>query len=213
MGRSSISWLAALAATLALILLLNPVGFVGGGWDDWQYLNAARCWAKHGPCLPHDHWQGRWPVIAPIAAMISLFGESRLTIGLPSLAYALGCLFLMARLGNRLAGSPAGYAAALLLLVIPIFGAELLGPNAEFPELLFLLSAANFILAFAKRNSPWLAFAAGVSWSLAFQVRETAIAALPLLAVAAWMCARRDPRALLAAMIGATLPFLAELLT
>lgn len=211
LGRTSNYWLAALAATLALMLLINPVGFAGGGWDDWQYLNAARCWAEQGPCLPRDHWQGRWPVIAPIAAMIALFGESRLAIGLPSLCYALGCLLLLARLGNRLAGPPVGYVAALILLVMPIFGVELLGPNAEHPELFFLLLAANFILAYARRTLVSFAFAAGISWSLAFQVRETAIAALPLLAVAAWMFARRDLRALMAAMIGAMLPLLAEL--
>ena len=210
--RTSRIWPAALAATIVLILLANPVGFVGGGWDDWQYLNAARCWAEHGPCLPRDHWQGRWPVIAPLAAAIAMFGETRLTVGLPSLAYALGCLFLMVRLGNRLAGPPVGNAAALVLLVMPIFGVELLGPNAEHPELFFLLLAANFILAYSRRNSAWLAFAAGLSWSLAFQVRETAIAALPLLAAAAWMLARRDLRALAAAVIGVAVPPLAELI-
>jgi len=212
LGRNSRPWIAALTATFVLILLVNPVGFVGGGWDDWQYLHAARCWAEHGPCLPQDHWQGRWPVIAPIAAMITLFGESRLAIGLPGLAYALGCIFMLARLGNRLAGQPAGYAAALILLVMPIFGVELLGPNAESAELFFLLGAANFILAYAERSKTWLAFAAGLSWSLAFQVRETAITALPLLAIAAWMFARRDLRALVAAAAGAAIPFLAELL-
>ena len=211
-GRTSTFWLAALAGTFAVIMLVNPVGFAGGGWDDWQYLNAARCWADHGPCLPHDHWQGRWPVIAPIAGMIALFGESRLAIGLPSLAYALGCLFLLARLGNRLAGPPVGHVGALVLLVMPIFGVELLGPNAEHPELFFLLLAANFILAYVERQRAWLAFAAGLSWSLALQVRETAILALPLLAIAAWKLARRDHRALMAAAIGAALPILAELL-
>lgn len=210
-GHNSRHWIAALTATLILILLVNPVGFVGGGWDDWQYLNAARCWAERGPCLPQDHWQGRWPVIAPIAALISLFGESRATIGLPSLAYALGCMFLLARLGNRVAGEPTGYAAALILLAMPIFGVELLGPNAELPELFFLLLAANCVLGYAERNRAWLAFAAGLSWSLAFQVRETAIAALPLLAIAAWLLARRDIRALTAAAAGCLVPFLAEL--
>jgi 4-amino-4-deoxy-L-arabinose transferase-like glycosyltransferase len=211
-GDASRPWLGAIAATLILILLVNPVGFVGGGWDDWQYLNAARCWAESGPCLPQDHWQGRWPVIAPIAVMIGLVGESRLAIGLPSFAYALGCLFLLTRLANRLAGPPVGYLAALILLVMPIFGIELLGPNAEHPELFFLLAGANFILAYVRRNQTWLAFAAGLSWSLAFQVRETAVTALPLLALAAWMFARRDLRALLAAILGAALPLVAELL-
>jgi hypothetical protein len=211
-GRSSRPWIAALSTTLVLILLLNPVGFVGGGWDDWQYLNAARCWAEHGPCLPRDHWQGRWPVIAPLAAAIGLTGESRVAIGLPSLAYALGCLLLLARLGNRLAGPPVGYLAALILLVMPVFGVELLAPNAEHPELFFLLLAANFIHAYVERSNAWLAFAAGLSWALAFQVRETAIAALPLLAIVAWMFARRDRRALAAALAGAALPLLAELI-
>lgn len=211
--RASHRWLIALAATLGLILLVNPVGFVGGGWDDWQYLNAARCWAENGPCLPRDHWQGRWPVIAPIAAMISLFGETRLSIGLPSLAYAIGCLWLLSRLGNRLAAAPVGYVAALILLAMPIFGVELLDPNAEHPELFFLLAAANFVEGYAERRNAWLAFAAGLSWSLAFQVRETAVAALPLLSIAAWIFAKRDPRALAAAAAGAALPLLAEALT
>lgn len=210
-AHHSRTWQAALVATLLLILLVNPVGFVGGGWDDWQYLNAARCWAEHGPCLPRDHWQGRWPVVTPLAAMIALAGENRLAVGLPSLAYALGCLWLLVRLGNRLAGPPVGYAAGLILLVMPIFGVELLDPNAEHPELFFLLAAANFIEAYARREGPWLAFAAGLSWSLAFQVRETAIAGLPLLGIAAWMLARRDPRSLAAAAVGAALPFIAEL--
>lgn len=209
-GRASLPWLASIAATLALILLVNPVGFVGGGMDDWQYLNAARCWAAHGACLPHDHWQGRWPVIAPLAATIAVLGESRLTIGLPSLAYAIGCLYLLARLGNRLAGRPVGFVAALILLVMPIFGVELLAPNAELPELFFLLAAANFVFAYSERRDGWHAFAAGICFSLAFQVRETAIAALPLLTLAAWTLARRDLRALLAALAGAALPLAAE---
>jgi hypothetical protein len=43
-------------------------------------------------------------------------------------------------------------------------------------------------------------------------VRETAIVALPLLAIAAWKLARNDYRALAAAAIGAGLPLLAEFL-
>ena len=57
------------------IVSINPIGFIGGGWDDWQYLDAARCWRAHGPCLPHNHWQGRWPVIAPIALSTGLLAK------------------------------------------------------------------------------------------------------------------------------------------
>lgn len=47
----------ALAALIALCCVaLNPVGYVGGGADDEQYLAAARCWvAQRVPCLPEGH--------------------------------------------------------------------------------------------------------------------------------------------------------------
>src|SRR3546814_12239307 len=39
---------------VALILVITPRGFIGGGTDDGQYLEAARCWAAHGPRGPTD---------------------------------------------------------------------------------------------------------------------------------------------------------------
>ena len=185
-------WIAAIIGALALILIVNPVGFVGGGWDDWQYLNAARCWAAHGICLPTDHWQGRWPIIAPLAAVIAIFGESRLTVGLPSLFYSAGCLALLAWLGNRLAAKPVGYIAALLLLVAPAFAVELVDPTVEAAELFFLLAAACCGVLFAENRERRSAFCVGLFLSLAFQVRETAAAAAPVALIAAWLLARDD---------------------
>lgn len=210
--KVDLRWIAVLAATLALILIVNPVGFMGGGLDDWQYLNAARCWAEHGPCLPHDHWQGRWPVVAPLGAIIALLGESRFTVGLPSLAYSVGCLGLLATLGNRLAGKPVGYLAALLLLVTPVFAAGLLDPSVEAAELFFLLAAAYCTARYTDRHSSWFAFAAGLSLSMAFQVRETAIAGLPIAVLALWLLARHDRKAWLFAAAGALTPLLVEAL-
>lgn len=205
-------WLAAIFGTLAIILLINPVGFVGGGWDDWHYLDAARCWVEQGPCLPANHWQGRWPIIAPLAAVIELFGESRLTVGLPSLAYSLGCLALLAWLGNRLVGKPVGYLAALFLLVVPAFAVGLLDPTVEAAELFFLLATAGCIAIYADKRSRWMAFAAGLCLSLAFQVRETAVAAVPLALIVVWLFARHDRKAWLAAITGALLPLIVEAL-
>lgn len=205
-------WLVALVGTLALILVVNPVGFLGGGLDDWHYLNAARCWAEHGPCLPQDHWQGRWPVVAPLGASIFLLGENRFSVGLPSLGYALGCLLLISHLGNRLFGSTVGTMSALLFLAAPIVGIELLDPGAGSAELLFLLASASFVVAYTRQKRRWQAFAAGLAWSLAFQVRETAIVGLPLLLIAAWVYARDDRRALLLAALGAAVPLAAEML-
>ena len=210
--NNDLAWAAAIVATLALILIVNPVGFVGGGWDDWEYLNAARCWVQQGPCLPTDHWQGRWPIIAPLAAVIALLGESRLTVGLPSLAYSIGCLLLLGWLGNRLAGRPAGYIAALLLLVVPAFAIELVDPTVEAAELFFLLASACCVVLFRERPGPWIAFGAGLCLSLAFQVRETAVAGVPLALVAGWLLAKDRRTCWLAAIAGALLPLAAEML-
>src|SRR3989337_1984831 len=78
-------WLSALLAALLLVIAIAPIGFIGGVWDDWRYLNAARCWREFGPCLPQDHWQGRWPVIAPLALITGLFGESRISVSISPL--------------------------------------------------------------------------------------------------------------------------------
>lgn len=70
-------WRTIICATFIVLLLVNPIGHLGGGWDDWQYLDASRCLILRGPCQPRTHWEGRWPVLVPIAAIVSLFGESR----------------------------------------------------------------------------------------------------------------------------------------
>ena len=211
-GPNDLAWTLAIVATVALILFVNPVGFRGGGADDYQYLEAARCWVAHGPCLPHDHWQGRWPVIAPIAASIALLGDSAVAVGLPSLLFAAICLALTAAIGNRVAGRPVGYVAALLLATMPVFGTDLLDPNVDSVELACLLAAMACLLSFAKKSRTSAAFGAGLLWSLAFQARETAVFGLfPLIVFAVRQ--RPRPSALAAVAVGALLPILAELIS
>lgn len=207
------AWFAGLIATLVLIIVVNPVGYLGGGLDDWRYLHAARCWAEQGPCLPTNHWEGRWPLVGMLGAVIALLGESRLTVGLPTLLYASGCLILLATIGNRLFAPPVGYLASLLLLSVPTFAVELLDPSVGSVELFFLLASALAVTAFAAERRRWQAFAAGLAWGLACQVRETALIAAMPLAWLLWRQSRGDRAALLAAAAGAALPFIAEALT
>lgn len=188
------------AAILVAYTLINPVGFLGGGWDDWQYLDAARCWVAHGPCLPTNHWQGRWPLIAPLAASIALFGESRVSIGLPSFVATIACLPPLAFIGNRLFGAPVGHAAALLLLLTPIVGVELYDPNVEIIELAFLAYGfAALLIARDDRRARW-AVALGLSFAMAFQTRETAVVPMAIAALYAWLAFPRDRLLQLAAL-------------
>ena len=206
-------WLLALFAAIAAVLLINPVGYIGGGLDDWQYLNAARCWREFGPCLPHDHWQARWPVIAPIAGFTALFGESRATVGAMPLLESIACLLLLAAVGNRLFGRPVGWAAALMMLATPVFAIQLLQPSVEAVELAWILAGFLALLVWEDRRKHSLAFLAGLCFSMAIQVRETAAAGALFALV--YVLTRRDRpqlRDLLIAGGGFLLPFIVEFL-
>ncbi|MBY0519792.1 MAG: hypothetical protein K2P79_05130 [Sphingomonas sp.] len=56
---------------LIVVKLVNPIGYTGGGGGDWHYLEAARCAAAHGPCLPQSHWWARFSLVLPMAAAIA----------------------------------------------------------------------------------------------------------------------------------------------
>jgi len=136
-----------------------------------------------------------------MGASIAAFGESRLSVGLRALIYASGSIILLAWLGNRLFGRPVGYVAALLRLTVPIFAVELLDPNVGSAELFFLLLATLFVTDFAAQRRHWQAFATGLAWALACQVRETAVIGIVPLGFVMWRSSAQDRSALLAASI------------
>ncbi|MCJ8191824.1 glycosyltransferase family 39 protein [Sphingomicrobium aestuariivivum] len=198
-------------ALLAFILIVNPVGYIGGAWDDWQYLNAARCWVENGPCLPGDHWQGRWPVIAPLALSTGLLGESRFAVGLPYLLAFLALCFLITRIGNRLAGPPIGWMVATLLLAIPAATIKMYQPSVEPIELALLAGSTLALLHYGDRHDARPILLSGLLLGLAFQVRETALlAALPLALGA--LALKAPVRHIALAVTAFLLPLLVEML-
>ena len=211
-GRSIWSpWQLAVLAAVAGTLLIAPVGFVGGGWDDWQYLNAARCWRELGACLPNNHWQGRWPIFAPIALVTAVFGENRWTVSIWPLVASLGCLALLAEIGNRVLGRPVGWIASLFFSLTPAFSLQLLTPRAEAIELLFVLGGTLVFIFWTEGKRPWQAALSGLLFSLAFQVRETAIIAAAFAALCALTLKPRPGwRDISAAAAGFALPFAIE---
>ncbi|GLR46635.1 ArnT family glycosyltransferase [Sphingomonas astaxanthinifaciens] len=205
-------WPALTLLLFAGLIALNPIGYRGGGADDWQYLQAARCWAEHGPCLPRDHWWGRWPLVAPMGALIAMFGENRITVGLVPLLAALGNLLLVARLGNRLFGAPAGWLAAMLFASTPVVLAQALDPTIDNIELFFILAGAALLSEAECRAALWRFGGAGLAFGLAFQARETSIAALPAVGLFLLLRARPFWPAALAFAAGFLAPLAVELL-
>ncbi len=188
----------ALAALFALCCVaINPVGYVGGGADDEQYLAAARCWvAQRVPCLPESHWWTRWPAFAPSAAGSALLGEGRWSIGLGPLAMWAAALALLGFVVTRWFGWRAGALSIALLAATPVFTAFALAPNTDIPELAFQLGAlAAATLAFDRQSRGW-AVAGGLLAGLALQARDTSVLFLGAAALA-WLTLDQDRRRIL----------------
>ncbi len=209
-------WPALAVPLLALACVaINPVGFVGGGGDDSHYLDAARCWVSHGlPCAPTSHWWTRWPIVAPMAGAIALFGEGRASVGAGAFLYWSAAIALTGWIGALWFGRRTGLVAAAMLAVTPVFTAAALQPNADNPELAFQLAAlAAATLAFRHWGRAW-AVVAGVLAGIAMQTRDTS-ALFAIAAALAWLALPKERRGVLlwavagflAAMLGEALAY------
>jgi hypothetical protein len=192
-------------ALWALMMLLNPVGYIGGGSDDARYLEAAQCVVAQGAwCTPTTHWAARWPAVAPLAGAITLLGETRTALGVASAPWAAAALLLFVALVKRWTNGLAAMLAGCALTLTPVFTLRSLSPNIDLPELTFLLGAW---LA-ASKGRPLVS---GLLFGLAICARETAAAALVTLPVA-WLWTRPSLRSVGLGAIGLVIPGAAEAL-
>lgn len=171
------------ALLLALFLAAaNPIGYLGGGADDWHYLQAARCAAEHGFCLPIDHWWRRITLVLPTGAVIALLGESRPALWLVPSLYSVAAIVLLADIADRAFGRRAAFIATLAFVLTPVVSERLIGFNIDMAEATFLLAS----VACAQRAMAGRAFwplLSGVALALAILSRPTALAAVPLIAI------------------------------
>ena len=200
---------AATALLFALVLwLVNPVGYIGGGADEYQYLIAARCTAEHGFCLPVDHWWRRWPIVAPSALALRLFGESYVSIALVPLAYALASVALLAAVVARQFGRNAGTLAGVAFAATPLMSELALEMGIDVPEFLFALAAVALVQRGYERGGVrWVALA-GLAAGLAIQARPTGLALLPVF-IGLFLVSRK-PGWVLPFLAAAALPSLVE---
>lgn len=202
----------AAAALFALFCIwVNPIGYVGGGGDDEQYLEAARCWLANGlPCLPHSHWWTRWPAFAPVALTSALFGESRATVGIGPLLFWALALAALGFTTARWFGPKAGALAVALLAATPVFTALALSLSTDVPELAFQLCAlAAATLAFDRQDWRW-AVTGGLFAGLALQARDTSLIFAGVGALAWLTLERKRRRVLLWAIAGLTAVLVVE---
>lgn len=171
--------LAAIAVAAVLIALIDPVGYIGGRWDDGRYLEAALRWNASGPNLGVNHWALRWPIVLPAVAAIHAFGLTNTALMLPGLAAfaaLLALTFAGVRIvtGDRLSAMLASLSIATTLA--PTAAATRL--TADLPEALFWAMALWSLVAATRSNggtqARWL-LATGLGCGLAWAVRETAL--------------------------------------
>ena len=195
-----------------LAAALNPVGYLGGGGDDWPYLVAAECWAKNGFCLPHDHWSARWPLVAPVGGSIALFGGSRASVSLVPFLYAAAALLLVSQVAGKLFARAAAVPAAAILAFTPVFSTSILTPNVDVVELTFLLCAlAAWLRAASGKGGGW-AFAGGAAFALAVQSRETSLAYAAAFGLWFLLMSPEQKRATIWAVPGFVLPTILQML-
>jgi 4-amino-4-deoxy-L-arabinose transferase-like glycosyltransferase len=201
-----------LLAFAALLFWINPVGYVGGGGDDWQYLIAAECWASNGPCLPNDHWWARWPLIAPMAGALALFGEGRAIVILVPLAYSAATLLLFAQVVERLAGRMAALVAGAALVLTPIFAIQLARPNIDHVELCFLLLALLGWIEAVRTGQRRYALLLGAGLAFAMLARETGAIFVAAAGIAFLAAPMAQKKVLVWAAPAFALPVAAELI-
>ena len=173
------AWLIAVVAVGLLIVLIDPIGYIGGRWDDGRYLAAALDWVGTVPPPGHDHWALRWPVVLPAAAAIRAFGLAPVALMLPGLAtfaalLAITFAAVRASTDNRVA------AAIAVLCIATAFSpaAAATRLTADLPEALFWsISLWSLVAASQSRDRVqinWL-LASGIGLGLGWALRETAV--------------------------------------
>lgn len=177
---------------LILVKAVNPVDYVGGGGDDWHYLQAARCAAAHGLCLPPSHWWARFPLILPMAAAMRIAGESHGSIAFVPALYSAAVLLLLTANVRHIASPLAATAAASIFALTPIFAHDALQPLVDHAELAWVLVALLAIqIAEKAQRGHRAAAVAGIALALAVMTRMTAITFIPIAGLMLFATRRR----------------------
>lgn len=196
----------ALALLFALVLP-NPAGYVGAGGDDFFYVQAARCVAVHGWCVPETHWAARWPLVAPMGAIFALQGDGRWQAAVVPFAYSLVAVLLLVRLLDDAWGRAVALLGGVAFVLTAAFAKGTLQPNVETVEVAWVIAAA-WAGRRAMTGSKPVVFAllAGLFLGLAVQSRMTSLAWLPIMGLALVIVPGRHRRLIVPILAGLAIP-------
>lgn len=193
-------------ATLLVVVLPDAIGYMGGGGDDWYYVEAARCAAASGWCLPTTHWATRWPLIGPMAAAFAAFGVGPLQAMVVPFAYSIAAIILFVVLVERHFGPRAAMLAGIVFASVAAFAKAALQPNVDIVELAWLLAAATVASTAFQHSNARQALFAGVFLGVALQARMTGIVWLPIIATALALAAPAHRRLAVPIFAGIAIP-------
>lgn len=199
------------AALVGLIVLWAPQGYMGGGSDDWHYLQAARCAATNGFCLPPDHWWTRYPLVIPLGRALDWIGESRAVLVAVAALYSVIAAVCFAELMRRHFGSVAAIVGTLLLFVTPEIATNVARIGVDLPELACALMALLVIDEALRRGSQAMMLLGGVIFGIAIAMRTTSIILVPPALLLVAMGSRGNKTLILALGTGMVAAPLAEM--
>src|SRR5579859_2361130 len=169
----------------ALLVGMAGIVAIGIGWvgysasDDANYYEAALRWLDHPPVAGDDHWATRFPLILSLAGMIALLGKGATAMGATALGWYVVFVASVRGLAARIAGSRAGWIAALLMATMPVVVTNATTVSCDLAEASFLiLGIALAGDSAAGQAGGWRPAVAGLAFGGAILCRETTALAL-----------------------------------
>ncbi|MBI4451964.1 glycosyltransferase family 39 protein [Candidatus Woesearchaeota archaeon] len=161
---------------LLFALALRLVFFTGAdNSDTLAYYEYAYQASKGNFNLDSNHFSSRIGLIYPQAIVYKLFGINEITSNILSLIVSLAGIILIFYLGRFMFNEKTGLVAALLLSFYPldvIFSTRLL---PDFPSAFFMALSVLFFLKAEKFSSKRHYLYSGLSWGIAYLIKEMAI--------------------------------------
>ena len=172
------SFLVSAALLLGLYLMVSSfawTGFVAS--DDYYYVDAGRGWLNRFPYIATHFGTIRASIGIPMALGISMAGDTEFGASLSTLSFWLLTLMVVFAALYRRFGPRAALVSGCILATFPLFALKASTPNADQPELFFVI--VSVLLFLHACETPSVSRSAlvlsGIALGLAFSAHEICI--------------------------------------